>query len=93
MGIQRLENEVLSVQPDLIILEYLINDACSGNPKVIEHNVAFVGGFTYYDHLHQYGKYFITELKGNMVNHPYGNVDTTWGAFDRVLSKAILRLL
>lgn len=143
-GIHRLENEVLNVQPDLIILEYLINDACSGDPEITEKNirtilerikdsgaaclivtnngmnpfftphgakrnfrfyhemyrrlaaeykVAFVGGYAYFDQLHHYGKYFITELKGNMVNHPYGNVDFTWGAFDRVLSDAILKAI
>ncbi|CAK4867064.1 unnamed protein product [Aphanomyces euteiches] len=143
-GIHRLENEVLAVQPDLIILEYLINDSCSGNPDITEQNirsilqqinasgtaclvvtnngmnpnfspygakrnfrlyhemyrrlaaeyhVAFVGGYAYFDRLHHYGKYFITELKGNMVNHPYGNVDITWGAFDRVLSNAILKAI
>ncbi|QGQ99705.1 hypothetical protein EHS13_35010 [Paenibacillus psychroresistens] len=143
-GIHRLENEVLNVQPNLIILEYLINDACSGDPEITEKNirtilerikdsgsaclvvtnngvnphftplgakrnfrlyhelyrrlaaeykVAFVGGYAYFDQLHLYGKYFITELKGNMVNHPYGNVDITWGAFDRVLSDAILKAI
>jgi lysophospholipase L1-like esterase len=141
-GIHRLDHEVLSTQPDLIMLEYLINDACSGDPVAIdktvrsilerireagipcviitnngmnpvfspygslrnflmyhdmyrrlaaEFNVAFVGGFAYFAQLHQFGKYFLTELKGNMVNHPYGNEDLNWGPFDRILSTAILQ--
>lgn len=143
-GIHRLEDEVLSVKPDLILLEYLINDACSGNDQAIEKTVrsilrricgegiaclivtnngmnpvfsphgstrnflayhelyrrlaaefqvAFIGGFDYFMQLHRYGKYYLTELKGNMVNHPYGNEDLTWGPFDKVLSTAILKSL
>lgn len=140
-GILRLENEVLSLEPDLVIMEYLVNDACSGDPEGVErtirwileriasdgvscliltnngmnpvfsaygakrnyqsyhdlyqklaaeYQVAFVGGYTYFSQLHQFGKYFITELKGNMVNHPFGNEDIHWCPFDTVLSKAVL---
>ncbi|CAI6082078.1 SGNH/GDSL hydrolase family protein [Cohnella sp. JJ-181] len=145
MGIHRLEKEVLATAPDLVVLEYLINDACSGhveadiertvrailerilaygaacmivmangvNPLFTKHGakrnirriyalyrrlaaeygVAFVGGFEYFDNLHRYGKYFVTELKGNMVNHTFGNEDIAWGPFDRVLGVAMLEAL
>ncbi|MDI4644761.1 SGNH/GDSL hydrolase family protein [Cohnella hashimotonis] len=145
MGIHRLEKEVLAVAPDLVVLEYMINDACSGhaeahiertvraivervleygaacmivmangvNPLFTKHGakrnirryyalyrrlaseygVAFVGGFEYFDNLHRFGKYFVTELKGNMVNHAFGNEDTGWGPFDRVLGEAMLDAL
>ncbi|MEX2459853.1 MAG: hypothetical protein WD469_00900 [Paenibacillaceae bacterium] len=56
-----------------------------------EYEVSFVGGYVYFERLHHYGKYYLTELKGNMVNHPYGNEDITWGPFDQLLSNAILR--
>lgn len=145
MGIHRLEKEVLATAPDLVVLEYMINDACSGhaeahiertvrtiverildygsacmivmangvNPLFTKHGskrnirrfyalyrrlaaeygVAFVGGFEYFDNLHRFGKYFVTELKGNMVNHTFGNEDTGWGPFDRVLGEAMLDAL
>ncbi|MFD2329887.1 SGNH/GDSL hydrolase family protein [Cohnella sp. GCM10020058] len=142
MGIHRLEKEVLAAAPDLVVLEYMINDACSGHSEAhiertvrtilerileygaacmivmvngvnplftrhgskrnirrfyalyrrlaAEYNVTFVGGFEYFDHLHRFGKYFVTELKGNMVNHAFGNEDIGWGPFDRVLGEAML---
>ncbi|SDW05840.1 SGNH/GDSL hydrolase family protein [Paenibacillus sp. CF384] len=58
-----------------------------------EYGVAFVGGYSYFRNLHEYGKYFITELKGNMINHPYGFADRNWGQFDPVISTAILRMI
>lgn len=144
IGVHRLEHEVLSLRPDLILLEYFINDAGSGDPDAVEksvrtilgrirqegipclvvmangvnplfsryyskrnfrrfyelyrnlsaeYNVAFLGGFNYFDNIHRFGKYFVTEFKGNMVNHTFGNEDFHWGAFDRVLSRAIIRAL
>ncbi|MDG0808881.1 SGNH/GDSL hydrolase family protein [Cohnella rhizosphaerae] len=145
MGIHRLEKEVLAAAPDLVVLEYLINDACSGrseaqveqtvraiverileygaacmivmangvNPLFTKHaakrnirrfyalyrrlaaeyGVTFVGGFEYFDNLHRFGKYFVTELKGNMVNHTFGNEDPGWGPFDRVVGEAMLMAL
>lgn len=143
-GMHRFHNEVLPVAPDLIVLEYFINDVCYGNPEeteraarfilqsiqdagipcilltnnganplfsrngssgsfgryhdlyrdlAAEYQAAFVGGYAYFRKLHLYGKYFITEFKGNMVNHPYGLVDRNWGLFDRVLSSAILKII
>lgn len=143
-GRHRFRHEVLSVAPDLIIMEYFINDVCHGHPEeteeaaryllqsireagipcilltnngtnplfskngssssfqryhelyrslAAEYEVAFVGGYGYFRHLHAFGKYFLTELKGNMVNHPYGIVDQNWGPFDRVFSGAILKIL
>ncbi|MDG0812749.1 SGNH/GDSL hydrolase family protein [Cohnella rhizosphaerae] len=143
-GRHRFHHEVLSVAPDLIVMEYFINDVCHGRPDeteeaarfilqsigdagipcilltnnganplfsrhgssasfqryhdlyrslAAEYRFAFVGAYGYFSNLHRYGKYFITELKGNMVNHPYGLVDQNWGAFDRVLSNAILKIL
>ncbi|SFB39352.1 Lysophospholipase L1 [Cohnella sp. OV330] len=145
MGIHRLEKEGLAAAPDLVVLEYLINDACSGHVEAdiertvrailerileygaacmivmangvnplftkygskrhirriyalyrrlaAEYGVAFVGGFDYFDNLHRFGKYFVTELKGNMVNHTFGNEDTGWGPFDRVLGEAMLEAM
>lgn len=143
-GRHRFHHEVLSVAPDLIVMEYFINDVCHGqigeteeaaryllqsicdagipcilltnngaNPLfskngssssfqryhdlyrglAAEYKVAFVGGYSYFRNLHRFGKYFMTELKGNMVNHPYGLVDQNWGLFDRVFSGAILKIL
>ncbi|MFC3801139.1 SGNH/GDSL hydrolase family protein [Cohnella sp. GCM10012308] len=143
-GRHRFHHEVLSVAPDLIVMEYFINDVCYGRPEeteeaaryilqgireagipcivltnnganplfsrngssshfqhyhdlyrglAAEYEVAFVGGYSYFKNLHTFGKYFITELKGNMVNHPYGLVDQNWGLFDRVFSSAILKIL
>ncbi|MFC5406216.1 SGNH/GDSL hydrolase family protein [Cohnella soli] len=143
-GRHRFHPEVLPVQPDLIVMEYFINDVCYGNPEeteqaarfilrsireagipcivltnnganplfsrngssssfqqyhelyrglAAEYQVAFVGGYGYFKNLHMFGKYFITELKGNMVNHPYGIVDQNWGLFDSVFSNAILNIL
>ncbi|AZN41468.1 SGNH/GDSL hydrolase family protein [Paenibacillus albus] len=143
-GQHRFRSEVVPVTPDLIIIEYFINDVCHGdideteqaaryilssirdegipcilltnngaNPLFSKHGasanfqkyhdlyrslaaeygVAFVGGYSYFSKLHEYGKYFITELKGNMVNHPYGLVDRNWGLFDPVLCNAILTML
>ncbi|MFD2333622.1 GDSL-type esterase/lipase family protein [Cohnella sp. GCM10020058] len=143
-GRHRFHHEVLSVAPDLIVMEYFINDVCHGHPEeteeaaryllqsiresgipcilltnnganplfsrngssrsfqqfhdlyrglAAEYQVAFVGGYSYFKNLHKFGKYFITELKGNMVNHPYGLVDQNWGLFDRVFSGAILKIL
>ncbi|MDG0793876.1 SGNH/GDSL hydrolase family protein [Cohnella ginsengisoli] len=143
-GRHRFRHEVLSVAPDLIVMEYFINDVCYGRPEeteeaaryllqsmrdagipcilltnnganplfsgngssssfrryhelyrrlAAEYEVAFVGGYGYFSNLHTFGKYFMTELKGNMVNHPYGIVDRNWGLFDRVLSGAILKML
>ncbi|MDR6550319.1 GDSL-type esterase/lipase family protein [Paenibacillus qinlingensis] len=139
-GIHRLDHEVLCLEPDLVVLEYLINDACSGDTAAIEqtlrnilgrirvhgsacliitnngmnpvftphgntrnfykfhhmyrrlaqeYDCAFVGAFDYFAKLHEYGKHYLTELKGNMVNHPYGNEDLNWGPFDTIISKAV----
>jgi hypothetical protein len=141
VGIRRLQDEVLNLQPDLVLVEYMINDTCTGKPVEVEKNqrriiemiqsigavcmlitgngmnplfsihgssrqfhatyetyrqlaaeykCAFVGGFQLFSRLHQFGIYFLTELKGNMINHPYGNVDPHWGSFDRELSRSIL---
>ncbi|REE68111.1 hypothetical protein A8990_13840 [Paenibacillus taihuensis] len=143
-GRHRFHGEVLPGAPDLIIMEYFINDVCHGDPKeteqaarfilqsiqdegtpcilltnnganpqfsrhassanfqayhdlyrrmAAEYGVAFVGGYSYFSKLHEYGKYFITELKGNMINHPYGYTDRNWGLFDPVFSDAILRMI
>ncbi|MBM7566170.1 SGNH/GDSL hydrolase family protein [Paenibacillus sacheonensis] len=143
-GRHRFQPEVLSAAPDLIIMEYFINDVCHGDPEeteraarsilqriqdagipcilltnnganplfsrygssssfrkyhelyrrlAAEYGMAFVGAYAYFSHLHRFGKYFLTELKGNMVNHPYGLVDQNWGPFDAVLSSAILKLI
>ncbi|RKP58285.1 SGNH/GDSL hydrolase family protein [Cohnella endophytica] len=143
-GMHRFHREVLPVQPDLIVMEYFINDVCYGNPEeteqaarfilqsiqnagipcivltnnganplfsrngssssfqkyhelyrglASEYQMAFIGAYAYFSNLHLYGKYFLTELKGNMVNHPYGIIDRNWGVFDRVLSNAILKIL
>jgi hypothetical protein len=142
VGIRRLQAEVLNLQPDLVIVEYMINDTCTGKPDEVEqtqrriiesiqsigavcmlvagngmnplfsshgssrqfhatyetykqlaaeHKCAFVGGYQLFSRLHQFGIYFLTELKGNMINHPYGNIDPHWGLFDRVLSRSILK--
>ncbi|WNQ09895.1 hypothetical protein MJA45_20040 [Paenibacillus aurantius] len=141
-GIARLQDEVLSLKPDLVMIEYFINDGYSGETEASERSlraiiegcrragaccllltnngrnpifsesgsrretyrvheqmkriaqetqIAFVGGYSYFFQLHLYGRYFLTELKGNMLNHPYGNVDPGWGSFDRVLADAILK--
>ncbi|WJH34686.1 GDSL-type esterase/lipase family protein [Paenibacillus sp. CC-CFT747] len=141
-GIARLQDEVLNLKPDLVIIEYFINDGYSGEAEASERSlraiiedcrragaccllltnngrnpifsesgsrretcrvheqmkriaqetqIAFVGGYSYFFQLHLYGRYFLTELKGNMLNHPYGNVDPGWGSFDRVLADAILK--
>ncbi|NBD22262.1 SGNH/GDSL hydrolase family protein [Paenibacillus glycinis] len=143
-GRHRFREEVLRVAPDLIVMEYFINDVCFGDPEeteraardilqniqaagipcilltnnganplfsgngssssfrkyhelyrslAAEYGMAFVGAYAYFSQLHLFGKYFLTELKGNMVNHPYGLVDQNWGPFDRVLGKAILKIL
>lgn len=141
-GSGRLDAEVLSQQPDLVIVEYMINDATLGQPEASEralrdivrrivaagadcliatHNgmnplfslngsgrnfkvyhqlyeriadeegCAFAGGYALFEKLETYGRYFLTELKGNMINHPYGNVDPRWGDFDKAMARAIVR--
>ncbi|MBM7566971.1 SGNH/GDSL hydrolase family protein [Paenibacillus sacheonensis] len=137
-GLLRYEHEVKSVNPDLVILEYMLNDSGLGagaepairsilerlrqdgipclivtnngmNPLfcgsmrqvedahelyrrlAAEFECAFVGGFAYFQRLHEFGVYYVTELKGNMVNHPYGNVDPDWGRFDQVLGEAVVK--
>lgn len=143
-GRHRFHPEVLPVKPDLIVIEYYVNDACHGDPEeteraaryllqgmqdasipcillttsganplfsrngssanfnayhelyrglAAEYGVAFVGAYGYFKNLHLFGKHYITEFKGNMVNHTYGLVDRNWGFFDCVLSKAILKIL
>ncbi|WP_127580097.1 SGNH/GDSL hydrolase family protein [Paenibacillus koleovorans] len=57
-----------------------------------QYRCSFIGGYAYFHRLHEYGKHYLTELKGNMVNHPYGNVDAEWGPFDEATSSAIMRL-
>jgi lysophospholipase L1-like esterase len=141
VGVRRIQNEVLNLKPDLVLIEYLLNDTSTGKRKEVEqalrfileqiqiigalclivtgngmnplfsphgsfrkfrdfyelyrqlaaeYDCAFVGGYNYFTQLQQHGVYFLTELKGNMINHPYGNVDPHWGAFDRVISDSIL---
>ncbi|THF82698.1 SGNH/GDSL hydrolase family protein [Cohnella fermenti] len=141
-GSGRLEAEVLSRRPDLVIVEYMINDATLGRPNESEqamrgivrriaatgadcliatHNgmnplfsangsarsfrsyhelyeriadeegCAFAGGYALFEKLEHFGRCFLTELKGNMINHPYGNVDPRWGDFDEAVANAILR--
>lgn len=143
-GRHRFHDEVVPAVPDLIIIEYFINDVCHGKPDeteeaarfilqsirdegipcmlltnnganpifskhassanfqryhdlyrslAAEYRVAFVGGYAYFRNLHEYGKYYITELKGNMINHPYGFADRNWGLFDPVFTSAILRMI
>lgn len=136
-GALRYEKEVRSVKPDLVVVEYMLNDAWDSaeqreegirrilgslredgvpcllltnngmNPAfgrsadeieevhllyrslVCEYDCAFIGGYEYYKNLHRFAVYSLTELKGNMVNHPYGNVDRDWGSFDSVLGHAV----
>ncbi|WP_168120456.1 SGNH/GDSL hydrolase family protein [Paenibacillus sp. HB172176] len=68
----------------------------SYHDKLIEladrYGVVFIGGYDYFEKLHEFGRYFLTELKGNMINHSWGNVDRSWGSFDDVLAKGIDRL-
>ncbi|MFC3802856.1 SGNH/GDSL hydrolase family protein [Cohnella sp. GCM10012308] len=140
-GALRYADEVRAVAPDLIILEYMLNDSFSpegrteqaisgilerlredGIPCLIVTNngihplfegtagqvkrahglyrqlaaaygCAFVGGYGYYERLHEFGIYSLTELKGNMINHPFGNVDPDWGGFDEVLGRALIHAL
>lgn len=142
-GIHRLEDEILNMKPDLVFLEYLINDSCSGDQSHVETTVReiieriqeqgaicfivtnngmnplfsplasssnffayhkmyqrlaeeyqcpFVGVHDYFHHIHHYGRYFLTELKGNMVNHSAGNVDPGWAPIDEVISRSILHM-
>ncbi|MCU6712026.1 SGNH/GDSL hydrolase family protein [Paenibacillus sp. J5C_2022] len=56
------------------------------------YGIGFAGGYAYFERLHEFGLYFLTELKGNMVNHPWGNVDRGWGRFDDILAGGIQRL-
>lgn len=142
-GVDRMEHEVLPIGADVVFVEYMINDACSGDTARIEgamrrvlqslrasgsavvlmtHNgmnpyfwkhgssrnfrrfhtlmcrlageygAAFFGGWAWFARLHECGVYFLTELKGNMVNHPFGNVDPRWGGFDGGVGKALLAL-
>ncbi len=136
-GAWRYEREVRSVKPDLVAVEYMLNDAWDsaeqreagmrrilgslredGIPCLLltnngmnpafgrsfdevgevhqlyrrlarEYGCAFIGGYEYFRQLHRCGIYFLTELKGNMINHPYGNVDPEWGSFDCVLARAV----
>ncbi|MFD2333802.1 SGNH/GDSL hydrolase family protein [Cohnella sp. GCM10020058] len=138
-GALRYEDEVRSVDPDLVVLEYMLNDSFlpesrseqamsgilarlqeAGIPCLIVSNngihplfegtkgrveqthdlyrqlaasygCAFVGGYVYFGRLHEFGIYHLTELKGNMINHPFGNVDPDWGGFDKVLGRAVIR--
>lgn len=138
-GIHRYEHEVRSVEPDLVVLEYMLNDTGAPNgsaehamrgilgmlredgiPCLVvtnngmnplfcgsmrsveavhdlyrrlaeEFGCAFVGGFDYFNRLDEFGLYYMTELKGNMVNHPYGNVDPGWGDFDVRLGEAVIK--
>ncbi|MBO7746971.1 hypothetical protein I8J29_22465 [Paenibacillus sp. MWE-103] len=138
-GARRYEQDVRGTAPDLVVLEYMLNDSGAGtgraepairdiltrlrrdgipclivtnngmNPLFCgsmraveashalyrrmaeEFGCAFVGGFLYFERLHEFGEYFLTALKGNMVNHPYGNVDPDWGRFDEALGRAVIR--
>jgi hypothetical protein len=55
-----------------------------------EYRITFFGAYAYFARLQEYGVYFLTELKGNMVNHPFGNVDMNWGGFDRDVASSLL---
>lgn len=139
-GLPRLESDVFSKNPDLVIIEYVINDssmnyhhdprkgpgpvemahreltakvrerggidlvyltANMGNPAFgpafsfenfrrmadfyrslcDEVGAAFVDAFQVWEQMDRvHGEYFITRLKGNMVNHPYANQDKPWSA-------------
>ncbi|MDI4646664.1 SGNH/GDSL hydrolase family protein [Cohnella hashimotonis] len=138
-GALRYADEVRAAAPDLVVLEYMLNDSFlpdgrseralsgilarlreDGIPCLIVTNngihplfegtagrtgqthdlyrrlaasfgCAFVGGYAYYERLHEFGIYPLTELKGNMINHPFGNVDPDWGGFDEALGRAVIR--
>ncbi len=139
-GLPRLEKDVLSKDPDVVIIEYVINDssvnfrhddaegpgkiekahreliekiqdqgsidivyltANFGNPAFVpaytfenfrrtadlyqvlcrEYECAFVDAFRVWENMGRiHGEYFLTRLKGNMVNHPFGNRDKIWSA-------------
>ncbi|MCA9437421.1 MAG: hypothetical protein KC978_16675, partial [Candidatus Omnitrophica bacterium] len=150
-GLPRLEQDVFSKDPDLVIVEYLINDsgvnfrhddsegpgpvetshrellqkiqdhggievvyltANMGNPAFVqaytfenfrrtsdlyhslceEFGCAYVDSFRVWENMGEaMGQYFITRLKGNMVNHPFGNQDIAWSA-DETNSEWLLKL-
>lgn len=139
-GLPRLEKDVFSKNPDLVVIEYVINDssmnyhhdprkgpgpvelahreltakvrerggidlvyltANMGNPAFgpaysfenfrrmaefyrslcDEVGAAFVDAFQVWERMDRvHGEYFITRVKGNMVNHPYANQDKPWSA-------------
>ncbi|MBP1990117.1 SGNH/GDSL hydrolase family protein [Paenibacillus eucommiae] len=58
-----------------------------------DHQAVFIGMYDHFCQLDQWGIYFLTELKENMINHPYSSSAIEGTQWDQLMASAFIQWL